>query len=172
MAEPNITVTPEGYIICHRIIYATPYPLLYKPSEPAVAGCVAADDGMVHVLRPWAWLCNAGFVASLRLRPLTLLHPRQDIMADNVVGEGIGVVLSAAPGDKGDIIGSAIIYDKAAGDMLLSGWDNVSIGYDHRLYPVSVDGRPRQGYYLQYPVMANHVAIVPRARSSGAGIEI
>lgn len=172
MVAPNLTVTAEGYIICHRIIYATPYPLLYKPSEAAVAGCVAAPDGLVHVLRPWDWLCNAGFVASLRLRPVTLLHPNEDIGPDNVVGEGIGVVLSAAPGHGGVISGSAIIYDKTAGDRLLGGWDAVSIGYDHRLYPISVDGHPRPGYYLQYPVRANHVAIVPMARSAGAGIEI
>lgn len=156
--SPNMTKTPEGFLVCHTVPIARTGWQEYLPREIGVPG-----EGMVRVYRSEGEVFSPGTIASFEGKPVTDDHPAQDVRPDNIAayGKGHAQNVHRGSGDQADmLLADLIITDPILISEIEAGKREVSCGYDCNYAPRD-DG---QGYD-QVGLCGNHVAIVERGRA-------
>ncbi len=156
--SPNMTKTPEGYLICHNVPIARTGWQEYLPQEIGLPG-----DGIVKVYRSEEEVFAQATIASFEGKPITDDHPAQDVRPDNIAAYGKGHAQNVRRG--GGDLSDALLSDLVLTDPVLiaeveSGKREVSCGYECEY--VNVAGR-----YEQQAIRGNHIAIVEKGRAGG-----
>lgn len=156
--SPNMTKTPEGFLICHNVPIARTGWQDYLPREIGLPG-----ESSVKVYRSEEEVFSPATIASFEGKPVTDDHPTQDVRPDNIAayGKGHAQNVHLGNGDLSDmLLADLIITDPILISEIEAGKREVSCGYDCNYVPRD-DG---QGYD-QVGICGNHVAIVERGRA-------
>jgi hypothetical protein len=157
----KISKTPEGFLVCHDVAIARTGEQLYLPSE--VSGVNKGGNSYITVERDEADVFDAETMASFEGKPVTLLHPKDFVTADNWKNLAVGTVHNVRRGTgelAGKLVTDLIVADSVAIKKIESReLREVSCGYDTEYVEVS-PGRARQT-----KIRGNHLALVPRGRA-------
>lgn len=156
--SPNMTKTPEGFLICHNVPIARTGWQEYLPREIGLPG-----DSLIKVYRSEEEVFSSATIASFEGKPVTDDHPTQDVRPDNIAafGKGHAQNVHRGSGDLSDmLLSDLIITDPVLISEIEAGKREVSCGYDCNYDPRD-DG---QGYD-QVSICGNHVAIVEKGRA-------
>lgn len=156
--SPNMTKTPEGFLICHNVPIARTGWQEYLPREIGLTG-----ESLVKVYRSEEEVFSQATIASFEGKPVTDDHPAQDVRPDNIAAYGKGHAQNVHKGndDKSDmLLADLVITDPILISEVEAGKREVSCGYDCDYLPRS-DGKG----YDQVTICGNHVAVVERGRA-------
>ena len=125
------------------------------------------SDEPIGVLRPFETVFHEETISSLKMKPIVLLHPEQDVDSTNHSRLSIGSVgENVGPIDNERLGASIQITDKNVVEKILSREiEELSLGYD--VFIISEEGNFNGEYYLYKmdgPMLNNHLAIVPDGR--------
>ncbi|MDU4960188.1 MAG: DUF2213 domain-containing protein [Sporomusaceae bacterium] len=157
--SPNMTKTPEGYLICHNVPIARTGWQDYLPQEIGLSG----GDSFVSVYRPDEEVFSPATIASFEGKPVTDDHPTQEVRPDNIAayGKGHAQNVRRGTGNAADtLLADLVITDPVLIAEIDAGKREVSCGYDCDY----VDTGTR---YEQQTIRGNHVAIVKKGRAGG-----
>lgn len=157
--SPNMTRTPEGYLICHNVPIARTGTQEYLPDE---IGVDAPSRKPLQVARDDTEVFDQATLASFEGKPVTDGHPSSWVTPDNVSSylRGVTTNVRQGAGDENDLtLADLIIYDPSLVNDILNGKREVSCGYDCEYEPMG------EGGYAQRRIRGNHVAIVPEGRA-------
>ncbi len=159
--SPNMTRTPEGFLICHNVPIARTGWQEYLGRE---VGLTDRPDDVIQVYRTSEEVFSPATVASFEGKSLTDGHPSGgEVRPDNYSSLEKGQVTNVrqGSGESADLL----IADLIAKDpKLISDIENevkreVSCGYDCTYTPTE------DGKYLQARIRGNHVAVVESGRA-------
>jgi hypothetical protein len=153
----NMTVTPDGFLICFNVPIARTGWYDYLPQEIGVEG-----QGLVKVYRSPEEVFNRQAIASFEGKPTTDEHPPELLTPDNselfIKGAVQNVRQSLSEPDL--LLADLIIYNSILIDEIMNkGKREVSCGYECN-YVDNGDGT-----YSQVQICGNHVAIVENGRA-------
>ncbi|WP_419877681.1 DUF2213 domain-containing protein [Brevibacillus centrosporus] len=157
--SPNMTETPEGFLICHNVPIARTGWYEYLGEE------IGADDQrgkIVKVYRSPEEVFSPAAIASFEGKVLTDEHPHEVVSPDNATRYTRGVVQNVRPGSGSDgdlLLADLVVYDQTLINEIRDGKREVSCGYDCA-YLVAEDGT-----YQQVQICGNHVAVVKSGRA-------
>lgn len=160
--SPTRTVTPEGYLICHRCRIARIGGREYTPEE--IKEVKPTADGKITVIRSADSLFSPETIASFEGKPVSLQHPPGVEMFDANTWKQwiVGVMLHVAKGqgeDAGCLVADLILYDPTAINAVMSGeLTELSLGYRSKVNDIG------NGTGVESPLIGNHVALVPKGR--------
>ena len=155
--SPNMTQTPEGYLICHNVPIARTGWQKYLPREIGVNG-----EGLVDVYRSEQEVFSPATIASFEGKPVTDGHYPGGVDACNYSAAMKGVTQNVrrGTGEQADyLLADLVIYDSALICNIEAGKREISCGYDCRYEPYENNS------YAQVNITGNHVAIVERGRA-------
>jgi uncharacterized protein len=157
----KLSKTPEGFLVCHDVAIARTGEQLYLPSE--VKGVTRGGNSYITVERDDADVFNSETMASFEGKPVTLLHPKDFVTAENWKSLAVGTVHNVRRGTgelAGKLVTDLIVADSEAIKKIESReLREVSCGYDTEYVEVT-PGRARQT-----KIRGNHLALVPRGRA-------
>ncbi|WPS86473.1 DUF2213 domain-containing protein [Brevibacillus halotolerans] len=157
--SPNMTATPEGFLICHNVPIARTGWYEYLGEE------IGADDQkgkIVKVYRSPDDVFSPGAIASFEGKVLTDEHPNKSVTPDNATQYTKGVVQNVrrGAGENSDfLLADLVVYDQSLINEIQDGKREVSCGYDCT-YEEMEDGT-----YQQRQICGNHVAVVKSGRA-------
>jgi len=154
--SPNMTKTPEGFLICHNVPIARTGWQEYLPREIGLQG-----EGLIKVYRSEEEVFSPATIASFEGKPVTDNHPSQDVRPDNIAayGKGHAQNVRRGSGELSDtLLADLIITAPTLIAEIESGKREVSCGYECDY--VQVNGR-----YEQQAIRGNHVAVVEKGRA-------
>lgn len=155
--SPNMTKTPEGFLICHNVPIARTGVQEYLPHELGLTG-----DSLIAVRREDTEVFRAATIASFEGKPVTDDHPPTGVDPTNYNTYMRGVVQNAHRGEAGQsdyILADLVIHDANLIAEIETGKREVSCGYDCQ-YIACGDGS-----YRQVDIIGNHVAVVDQGRA-------
>ncbi|UUZ85656.1 DUF2213 domain-containing protein [Paenibacillus sp. P26] len=155
--SPNMTVTPNGFLVCHNVPIARTGAYEYLGREIGLD-----SDDIVKVFRPPEEVFNPAAMASFEGVPLTYNHPPEEVNAGNATVYSRGVVQNIRRGNGEDadkLIADLVVHDKSLIDQIMNGTREVSCGY---MCDYSDNG---DGTYAQGSICGNHVAVVENGRA-------
>jgi hypothetical protein len=161
--SPNLTATPEGFLICHNVPIARTGWYEYLGEE---IGVNELTGKIVNVYRSPEAVFNPGAMASFEGKILSDEHPLELVTPENATRYTKGVVQNVRQGTGADndlLIADLMVYDQSLINEIQSGKREVSCGYDC-VYEAMDDGN-----YHQKQICGNHVAVVKNGR---AGIRV
>lgn len=161
--SPNMTKTPEGYLICHNVPIARTGWQDYLPQEIGAP----AQSGTIKVYRDEAEVFSDATIASYEGKPVTDDHPAQEVRPDNIAAYGKGHCQNVRRGSgefSDAVVADLVITDPILISEVEAGKREVSCGYDCEY--VQENGR-----WQQKAICGNHVAVVSKGRA-GARIAI
>lgn len=161
----HITLTPEGYLICHDVPIARTGTQNYLGRETPDPKIDA--EAIIPVNRPEEEVFSKPTLASFEGKPVTDNHPLEDITSQNVSVYMKGIVKNVHRGIgefQDCIVGDLIIYDPMLVKSIQDGKREISCGYNCLW-------EPNGSGYTQREIRGNHVAIVDKGRA-GAKISI
>jgi hypothetical protein len=154
-------LTPEGYLKATAAV-----------TKVGVQMYCARDFGIdsdesIGVFRPPETVFHPETAASLRMKPIALLHPEQDIDSTNHSRLSIGSVGETVEPIDSETLGASIqITDDAVVKQVLGREvEELSLGYD--VFIISEEGSfnsQKYFYRMDGPMLNNHLAIVPEGR--------
>lgn len=156
------TKTPEGFLKGRAVVCTTG---IYEYMD--------AKGNIVKELRLPEEVYKQTFLDSLKLKPVTLDHPKEMLNADNVKKYAVGA-MGDNPSEPWDgntdfynLAIDMIIHDSAAIKAIESGKRQLSVGYTCDLEDAEPDAMWCGQRYdkIQRNIVANHVSIVDRARA-------
>lgn len=157
--SPNMTATPEGFLIAHNVPIARTGEYDYLGEE---VGAPELTGKTVKVYRTPEEVFNAAAIASFEGKPAVDEHPPEAVTPDNAMQYVRGSVQNVRQG-KGDesdlLLADIIIYDEYLIRDVMDGKREVSCGYDTNYIP------QEDGTYLQAEIRGNHVAVVSSGRA-------
>lgn len=156
--SPNMTKTPEGFLICHNVPIARTGWYDYLAREIGVGG-----DEIVKVYRSPEVVFSKSAIASFEGKPVTDEHP-PDLLTPETVNIYVKGTTQNVRQDSKEtdlLIGDLIIYDSALINEISQGKREVSCGYECQ-YEKNQDGT-----YNQVQICGNHVAVVEAGRAGG-----
>ncbi|WP_163855807.1 DUF2213 domain-containing protein [Paenibacillus elgii] len=155
--SPNMTATPEGFLICHNVPIARTGWYEYLGEE------IGAEPGkIVRVYRSPEEVFSPAAMASFEGKILSDEHPPELVTPDNATRYAKGVVQNVRQGSGTDsdlLLADLVVYDQMLIDEVQEGKREVSCGYDC-MYEAMEDGT-----YQQKHICGNHVAIVKKGRA-------
>lgn len=157
--SPNMTRTPEGFLICHNVSIARTGWQEYLADE---LGLDDARGKTIKVYRSPEEVFAPATMASFEGKPATDEHPGQWVEPSNVASYLKGVVTNVRQGKGGEsdlLLADLIIYDAVLISEIENGKREVSCGYDC-IYEPMEDGK-----YQQKQIRGNHVAVVMNGRA-------
>ncbi|HEY3987951.1 MAG TPA: DUF2213 domain-containing protein [Acidobacteriaceae bacterium] len=169
----NIAKTPEGYVICKDVVIGRTGYQDYRVSQLSKAQLrdlgllerFSDPDEVVQVYRSAEQVFAPATIASFEGKPVTDLHPKKFVDAENHADLQRGHIQNIRRGDQplsnGDIpmLADMIITDPDLGDDVLQRRKReLSCGYDYKL---SWDGTKLS----QEDIYGNHTAVVPKGRA-------
>lgn len=151
--------TPEGFLKGRAVIATT-----------GVYDYLDMAGNVIKELRLPDEVFAPAFLDSLKLKPITLLHPDKLITADNVKDYQIGTIGNVLDSDGYHLSVDMIIHDAEAIKAIESGTQQLSVGYECTLEAAQPGDRwCGQMYdYIQRDLKANHLSVVPAARAGDA----
>ena len=155
--SPNMTKTPEGFLICHNVPIARTGWQKYLPREIGIQA-----DGLINVYRSEGEVFSAATIASFEGKPVTDNHPPIGVDACNYAAYMKGVVQNVrkGSGEQSDcLIADLVIHDATLISEIDAGKREISCGYDCG-YEQHEDGT-----CSQVKIAGNHVAIVKAGRA-------
>ncbi len=156
--SPNMTKTPEGFLICHSVPIARTGWQEYLPREIGLPG-----EQLIKVYRSEEEVFSPATVASFEGKPTTDDHPAQDVRPDNIAayGKGHAQNIHRGSGNQSDmLLADLVITDPILISEIEAGKREVSCGYDCD-YASRSDGKG----YDQVSIRGNHVAVVEKGRA-------
>lgn len=158
--SPNMTETPEGFLICHNVPIARTGWQEYLGRE---IGLNDKADDVIQVYRSPEQVFAPATMASFEGKSTTDEHPSNDVRPDNYASLEKGQVTNVrqGSGENSDLlIADLIIKDS----VLISEIENgvkreVSCGYECTYEPLE------DGKYQQISIRGNHVAVVKNGRA-------
>lgn len=154
--SPNMTRTPEGFLICHNVPIARTGTQDYLPQELGLPG-----HDVVHVHRYADDVFSPAAIASFEGKPVTDDHPKTDVDATNYSTYMRGVVQNVRRSND-YIMADLVIHDANLIAEIEAGKREVSCGYDCKYVQDGDDT------YKQVDIVGNHVAVVYRGRAGHA----
>lgn len=154
--SPNMTKTPEGFLICHNVPIARTGWYDYLAREIGVGG-----DELVKVYRSPEVVFSKSAIASFEGKPVTDEHP-PDLLTPQTVNIYLkGAIQNVRQDCKQTdlLIGDLIVYDSTLINEIDQGKREVSCGYECQ-YEKNQDGT-----YNQVQICGNHVAVVEAGRA-------
>ncbi|MDR1439849.1 MAG: DUF2213 domain-containing protein, partial [Clostridiales bacterium] len=158
--SPNMTVTPEGYLICRNVPIGRVGEMRYLGGELGVPGL--APDELVTVRRTEAELFSPAALASFEGKPVTNGHPPQDVEIGNWAAYSKGHAQNVRRGqgeDADKMVADLFVTDATLAAEIGAGKRGVSSGYDVEYEDAG------GGAYEQAKIRGNHVAVVRRGRA-------
>lgn len=155
--SPNMTKTPEGFLICHSVPIARTGWQNYMPREIGVRGV-----GAIKVYRSEAEVFSAITVASFEGKPVTDDHPPVGVDSCNYAAYTKGAVQNVrrGSGEQSDcLVADIVVHDAVLIGEIEGGKREISCGYDC-VYELQADGA-----YTQKRITGNHVAVVKNGRA-------
>ncbi|EKQ56277.1 MULTISPECIES: DUF2213 domain-containing protein [unclassified Clostridium] len=153
----NMTVTPDGFLVCHNVPIARTGWYDYLPQEIGTEG-----DGIVKVYRSPEEVFSKQAMASFEGKPTTDEHPPDLLTPDNSTFYTKGAVQNVrqSPTEQDLLLADLIIYNSTLIDEIMNkGKREVSCGYECN-YVNNGDGT-----YSQVQICGNHVAVVEAGRA-------
>jgi hypothetical protein len=157
--SPNLTRTPEGYLICHNVPIARTGWQEYLGRE---LGLDDKYDQIIRVYRDPKEVFSNETIASFEGKPAVDEHPPDDVMPDNVSSylKGVARDIRRGTGEETDLLlADLIIYDPTLISEIENGKREVSCGYNCVYVPRN------DTEYTQEQIRGNHVAIVAKGRA-------
>ena len=159
--ESTRTLTPEGYL------KATAAITMVGVQQYPASNFGADTDEPVGVFRPPETVFHPDTIESIKMKPITMQHPEQDVNAGNHGRLAVGSVgESVEPIDEYRLGASIIINEESiVKEILERKIEELSLGYDS--YIVSEQGIYNGESYLYRfdgPMIVNHLAIVEEGR--------
>ncbi len=157
--SPNMTATPEGFLICHNVPIARTGWYEYLGEE------IGADDKkgeIVKVYRSPEEVFGPAAIASFEGKVVTDEHPPVPVTSENATWYTKGTVQNVrqGTGENSDLLlADLVVYDQTLIAEIQAGKREVSCGYDC-VYEVMEDGT-----YQQKQIRGNHVAVVKSGRA-------
>ena len=154
--SPNMTRTPEGFLVCHNVPLARTGEQKYLGSEVG-----KPEQQIVTVFRSESEVFSKDTLASFEGKPVTDNHPPEFIIPENASGyfKGVGTNIRRGTGRESDlIIGDIIVYDAVLISEIEAGKREISAGY-------YCDYRECDGGLEQYNIVCNHIAVVNNGRA-------
>lgn len=160
---PNMSVTPEGFLVCENVPIARTGEQLYTPAEVPVG---QGKDGLVTIIRTADEVFKKESIASYAGKSIVNGHPPADQFPDGVNLDTwkeltIGTVHRPRRGEgiyDDAVVADLVFTNELAIALVHAGKREISAGYDCG-YEDLGNGR---GY--QKDIIINHVALVENAR--------
>lgn len=156
----NMTLTPEGYLICLNVPIARTGSQQYLRSE---LGLLDGDtNSIVDVMRTEAEVFAPATIASFEGKPVTDDHPPVSVTAENIVAYGNGHAqnIRRGTGEESDLLlADLVINAPNLIQEIQNGRREISCGYDCEYM------QDEQGRLYQSSIRGNHVAVVPAGRA-------
>ncbi|MBE1304558.1 DUF2213 domain-containing protein [Clostridium botulinum] len=156
--SPNMTRTPEGFLICHNVPIARTGWYEYLPEELGIEG---SQNELVKVYRDPEEVFSNSAIASFEGKPVTDEHPPDLLTVHNskIFIKGTTQNVRQDKKEPDLLIADLIIYDSVLIDEVDQGKREVSCGYECD-YKENEDGT-----YSQIDIRGNHVAVVEAGRA-------
>lgn len=153
-----MTITPEGFLICHNVPVARTGWYEYLGRE---LGIDDRKDEIVKVYRSSDEVFSKKAIASFEGKIVTDEHPPNLLTPENAQRYAKGTMQNVRQGkEESDLlVADLIIYDKRLIEEIQDGKREVSCGYDC----VYVDNG--DGTFSQQQICGNHVAVVEAGRA-------
>jgi hypothetical protein len=158
--SPNMTKTPEGYLICRNVPIGRVGEMQYLGRELGDLGL--APDEPVTVRRTEAELFSPAAIASFEGKPVTNGHPPQDVEIGNWAAYSKGHAQNVRRGqgeDADKMVADLFVTDAPLAAEIDAGKRGVSSGYDLEYTDMG------DGTYGQGKIRGNHVAVVWKGRA-------
>ena len=154
-------LTPEGYLKATASITKVGVQM-YSARDFGVD-----SDELVGVLRPDGTVFHPETIASIKLKPITLHHPEDDVDSKNFNRLTIGTVGETVEPIDSEHLGASIqiMEDDVVKKILAREIDELSLGYDVMVFSRqgTFNGTPYL-YEMDGPMVNNHLAVVPEGR--------
>lgn len=159
--ESTRTLTPEGYLQATAAVTRVGVQM-YPASDFGID-----SDEEIGVLRPAETVFHPETIESLKMKPIVLLHPEQDVDSTNHSRLSIGSVGEKVEAIDGERLGASIqITDDAIVKQILGREiEELSLGYE--VFIISEEGNfsgKNYVYKMDGPMLNNHLAVVPEGR--------
>lgn len=156
--SPNMTRTPEGFLICHNVPIARTGWYEYLPDELGIEG---NSNEIVKVYRSPEEVFSKAATAGFEGKPVTDEHPPELLTPDNskIFTKGTTQNVRQDTKEPDLLIADLIIYDSILINEIDQGKREVSCGYECN-YKENEDGT-----YSQIEIRGNHVAVVEAGRA-------
>lgn len=158
--SPNITRTPEGYLICKNVPIGRVGTMEYLGRE---LGIKEYAEDVITVYRTEEDLFDIAAIASFEGKPVTNDHPPQDVDPSNynMYAKGHTQNVRRGSGSEVDLLlADLYITDPTLSAEIEAGRRQVSSGYDC-VYSIPTGGPPVR----QREIRGNHVAVVDYGRA-------
>lgn len=155
--SPNMTKTPEGYLICHNVPIARIGWQKYLPREIGVDG-----NSLIDVYRSEREVFSRTTIASFEGKPVTDDHPPEGVNSCNYSAYLKGVTQNVRRGSANQLdclIADLIVHDATLISEIEGGKREISCGYDCLYEPYE------NSTYQQVMISGNHVAVVANGRA-------
>lgn len=155
--SPNMTKTPEGFLICHNVPIARTGWYTYLPRELGIE----SDKQTIEVYRSPDEVFNRAAIASFEGKPVTDDHPPDLLTPDNINIYLRGTVQNVRQSKEEDdlLVADLVIYDSCLIKEVEGGKREVSCGYEFECK------ENEDGTYRQINICGNHVAVVDAGRA-------
>lgn len=156
--SPNMTMTPEGFLVCHNVPIARTGWYEYLRKE---IGADGDPNEIVKVYRSPEEVFSPAAMASFEGKPTTDEHPSDWVTPDNIsiYGKGAAQNIRKSQKEPDLLLADLMIYDANLITEIQDGKREVSCGYDC-VYEENEDGT-----YSQRQICGNHVAVVHAGRA-------
>ncbi|HBC94379.1 MAG TPA: hypothetical protein DCZ10_16135 [Pelotomaculum sp.] len=158
--SPNMTETPEGFLVCHNVPIARTGWYQYLGQELRLED---QYDATVPVYRSPEEVFSPAAMASFEGKSVTDDHPSNDVRPDNYASLEKGQVTNLRRGQNEEsdlLLADLIIKDPVLISEIENGTKReVSCGYDCDYEPIGDDR------YVQVQIRGNHVAVVKSGRA-------
>jgi len=157
--SPNMTKTPEGFLICHNVPIARTGWQEYLGQE---IGLEDAHDQKVLVYRSPEEVFHPATIASFEGKSVTNEHPPDNVRPDNYSSYEKGQVTNVRQGTNEEadlLLADLFIKDPRLISEIENGKREVSCGYNCIYEPIG------DGKYQQKQIRGNHVAVVTSGRA-------
>lgn len=155
------TLTEEGYLKATAAVTKVGVQM-YPASQFGIE-----SDEPIGVYRPAETVFHPETIESLKMKPIVLMHPEQDVDSTNHSRLAVGSVGENVSPIDADRLGASIqITDESVVKGILAREiEELSLGYD--TFVISEDGTfngQKYLYRMDGPMINNHLAIVPEGR--------
>ena len=159
--ESTRELTPEGYLKATAAVTKVGVQMY------SARGFGIDSDESIGVFRPAETVFHPETIASLKMKPIVLLHPDQDVDSKNHSRLSIGSVGELVEALDSERLGASIqVTDDAVVKQILGREiEELSLGYD--VFIISEEGSfngQKYLYRMDGPMLNNHLAVVPDGR--------
>jgi hypothetical protein len=154
----NMSMTPEGFLLCENVPIARTGEQIYLPEEVPVA---PGPDGLCHIFREADEVFDPHSIASLQGKSFTNGHPPEGVDPKSWQELTVGIVLNPRRGTgihDNAVVADVQVTNELAQALIHAGKREVSGGYDCGY--VDLGGGKGKQFNIRY----NHVALVEMGR--------